>query len=47
MMELKGREYIINTPLHLLQHSKGICKKEWLCIYKFRNGVREYDGVPS
>jgi len=46
-VELEGRQPIINTPLHLAGHPKGIGEKEWFWLKERRKRVRGYEGIPG
>jgi len=47
MVELEGRQPIINTPPHLTWHPKGILEKERFLLEERRKRVRGYAGIPG
>ena len=47
MVELEGRQPIINTLPHLAKHPKRILEKEPFWLEERRKRVRGYDGIPG
>jgi hypothetical protein len=47
LLELEGRQPIVNTPPHLAWHPKGIREKERFWIVERRKRVRGCEGIPG
>jgi len=47
MVNLEGRQPIINTPPHLAWHPKRTLEKEPFCVKECRMRVRGYEGIPG
>jgi hypothetical protein len=46
-LELEGRQFIINTALHLACHLNGIHQKQRVWLDDCRKRVRGCEGIPS
>jgi len=47
MVELEDKQPIINTPLHLAWHPKGILEKQRFLLEEGRKRVRGYGWIPG